>query len=242
MKIVLIGGDERMRFAARGLSEMGYEARLAQKCPEEYVDVVLVRDETMIEGPNCALTIVQRGTGAREMTAYLEEDEDFLVDNAILTAEGALHAAMGIDGRALHGLNCLVIGYGRIGRALYGMLESVGANVLAAVRLGKSMEKAKSDGARVMNMEEMREKIGIFDRIWNTVPQNVLAACELAAMRKGCALFDLASPPYGFDLETARSMDIWAERLSGLPGKYCPVSAGEIMAKTINNIVKKKGE
>lgn len=240
MRAIILGGDERFRHAAGFLRAMGHCARCAAEWPEEYADVVLAPRQEDIRGENFGLCVLQRGTGSRERTVWLEQDEEYLAENACLTAEGALHAAMGVDGRALYGANCLVTGYGRIAWALYAMLESMNAHVFAAVRPGKSMDRAKRDGARLMDMEQMRARIGEFDYIWNTVPECILSAEDLARIRSGAALFELASAPWGFDMEEAQRRDLWAERLSGLPGKYCPASAGRALARAVDRIYKEE--
>ena len=43
------------------------------------------------------------------------EDETYTLENALLTAEGAIHAAIGYSEKALCDSQCLVIGFGRIG-------------------------------------------------------------------------------------------------------------------------------
>lgn len=240
MKAVIVGGDERFRHAARVLAEKGQEARWTGEWPKERADVVLVQTEREIKGDNFGLCFVQRGIGERRGTIWLERDEEYLRANAVLTAEGALHAAMGAEGRALYGARCLVAGYGRIGRALCGMLQKMEADVAAAVRPGKSAERARADGTDVLEMEEAKARLGEFDYIWNTVPERIWEEEDLRRLKKGAGLFELASAPYGFDLEQVRGMDIWAERLSGLPGKYCPVSAGKVIAEAMMRGVREK--
>ena len=238
VKAAIIGGDERFRYAAKWLNKMGHEARWMGKFPEGYIETALVQREEDIVGDNFGVCFVQRGIGTREKTVYLENIEDYLLKNAFLTAEGALKAVMGAEGHALFGANCLVIGYGRIGRALTGMLRAMKAQVTVAVRPGKSMDRAETDGVPFLNMREMQDFVGKFDYIWNTVPERVFSEKALSDISKDAGLFDLASAPFGFDIEEARSKDIWAERLSGLPGKYCPDTAGRVIAQTMESVRK----
>ena len=70
-------------------------------------------------------------------TYDLSADEDFLCKNAVLTAEGALWAAMKDSPDALRDACCLVIGWGRIGGALAKMLTALGAEVTVASRSEK---------------------------------------------------------------------------------------------------------
>ena len=57
--------------------------------------------------------------------ANLLERHDFLYKNAMLTVEGALRMAADETGRAFWRSNCLVVGYGRIGKMLSGLEKQV---------------------------------------------------------------------------------------------------------------------
>ncbi len=228
MRVNLIGGDARFGYAAGELARRGHD--VFRDAKGEFDVAAAVRAEDLAD-VSFRKGIVQRGTGTDDIVS-LENDEEYLQENAMLTAEGALYHAMG-EGKAIFGKNCLVIGYGRIGRALYRMLESMGANVFAAVRAGKSCSRARRDHAQILSMEEMRAKIGDFDLVWNTAPETVLYKEDLACVKPEAGLFELASAPYGFDLELARSLDIWAELLPALPGKYAPRAAGLALARAM---------
>ena len=235
MKIAVVGGDERFRHAAQWLKGMGHDVQWTGSWPEEYADAVLAVSEKEICGENFGCCFLQRGSAERKNVISLEENEGYLVKNAYLTAEGALRAVMGLGGRALFGAKCLVVGYGRIARALAQMLLSMRADVTAAVRPGKSAERARADGISYIWTDSLPKGIGSFEYIWNTAPERVIGEDALAKVREGAMLIDLASSPFGFELEDARSRNIWAERLSGLPGKYCPVTAGRVIAEMMEN-------
>ena len=74
----------------------------------------------------------------------------FCAANAVLTAEGALFAAMRAQERALGDCECLVIGWGRIGRALTEMLVALGARVTVASRAERSRRQAQERGAQAV--------------------------------------------------------------------------------------------
>lgn len=230
MKTAVIGGDERFRHAAEELRRLGHEVLYTAKWPGGWVDLAIVPAAEAIVGEEYGLAVVQRGRGNARRAVFLEDDEDYLQANACLTAEGALHAAMGEGGKALYGAKCLITGYGRIARAMYGMLRSMKADASVAVRPGKSMRRAQEDGAQYISMEEAREKIAEFDYIWNTVPERIFGEADVRRICKGAGLFDLASAPFGFAIEDAWEACIWTERLGGLPGKYSPKTAGQTLA------------
>ena len=155
------------------------------------------------------------------------EDERYLQANAKLTAEGALQRAMNSTDRAVQDMNCLVIGFGRIGKALTGMLRGLGARVTVAARRKESREAAGGDA---IPMEALPEALKRADAIFNTVPHPILGKGLLQCVSPQALLFELASAPYGIDQEAARKMSLRYSLESGLPGRCCPLSAaGAVM-------------
>ena len=65
--------------------------------------------------------------------------------------------------------------------------------------------------------------------IFSTPPAQVLDEAALTAVDAGAELIDLASPPYGFDVERAKALGLNAWREPGLPGRYCPLSAARVL-------------
>lgn len=57
-----------------------------------------------------------------------------------------------------------------------------------------------------------------------------------------CKIIELASAPYGVDFEAARKNGIDVIRASGLPGKYTPKTAGEIIGKRIEELLREEKE
>ena len=161
-------------------------------------------------------------------------DEAYTQENAKLTAEGALFAAATIMDRALRGSNCLVIGYGRIGKALTGLLRGLGAEVTVAARREESRREA---GENSVSIQEIPAVLPRMDVIFNTVPAPVLGEEELRRVRPHCVLIDLASAPYGIDRNAAEALGLKAILESGLPGRYCPLSAAE----TLLNYMEREG-
>ena len=75
-----------------------------------------------------------------------------------------------------------------------------------------------------------RTRESLFNIIAAECPQaQVLDEAALAAVDAGAELIDLASPPYGFDVDAARALGLNAWREPGLPGRYCPLSAARVL-------------
>lgn len=170
----------------------------------------------------------------------LAQDEAFVRRNAQLTAEGALAAALKGEW-ALLDRRCLVLGYGRIGRALTRALLGLRAPVTVCARRANARALARDVGASVCSFEGLKPLLGSFDLIFNTVPAPVLDGEALCAISSRALLMDLASPPYGFDLAAARELGLDARRESGLPGRYCPESAARALLMAVERALGPQG-
>jgi len=154
------------------------------------------------------------------------KDEDYTLRNAHLSAEGALYAAMRQADFSLSRAACTVIGYGRIGKALTGMLRGLGANVTVAARRQESRAQA---GEGSIAIEQLPQILPHAQLIFNTAPAPILGKEWLSFVRKDALLVELASPPYGIDLAAAQEMGLRAWGEWGIPGRYCPQSAAELL-------------
>ncbi|MBR5154983.1 MAG: dipicolinate synthase subunit DpsA [Clostridia bacterium] len=163
--------------------------------------------------------------------------EELQILNAIPTAEGAIQIAMEETSFTIHSSKCLVIGNGRIGAILSKMLNGIGADVTVAARKQKDRAKVFSLGMKSISMVELYEKISEFDIIFNTAPNLILDSDMLMKSRRSVLIIDLASKPGGVDFETARKMGIKVIWALSLPGKVAPDTAGDIIGKTILNII-----
>ncbi|MBQ3073100.1 MAG: dipicolinate synthase subunit DpsA [Ruminococcus sp.] len=162
--------------------------------------------------------------------------EEFAVLNAVATAEGALEIAMKNYEGTINASRCLVCGYGRIGRALTGMLTPLGADVTVSARKASDLAWIKSVGARAVRSEKLIEERG-FDIIFNTVPHKILNCVLLARIATDALVIDLASGEGGVDYYCAERLGITAIHALSLPGKAAPKTAGEIVKNTIYHIL-----
>ena len=163
--------------------------------------------------------------------------EELLVKNAIPTAEGAIKIAIEETDITLHGSNMLVIGYGRIGTVLCRMLRGMGANVSAIVNSGHSAALAKSSGHEAIMYEEMDKHLSNADIIFNTVPEILLDRRNMKYIKKGTLIIDLASPPYGVDVNASRDFCLKVMFTNSLPGKIAPVTTAGYIHETVNQII-----
>ena len=160
-------------------------------------------------------------------------DEALLSDNARLTAEGAVASAMTASSSALSDLRCLVIGWGRIGRALAELLVALGARVTVASRSAAGRNRAAERGAEAADTARIGEALPGHGLIFNTAPAMVLDEAALRRADRDAMFIELASPPYGIDLPAAWRLGLRAWREPGLPGRYCPHSAALALLRGI---------
>ena len=172
------------------------------------------------------------------------ESEELMINNAYLTAEGAVSLAMNELNISLWGTRVCVIGYGRIGKFLARMLSALGASVTVAARKGTDLAYASGFGLDTLRIayENGRSSLCALadcDLIFNTAPYRLLDAQVLACISKEALIIDLASAPGGIDPEAARRLDVQVISAQGLPGKYAPLTAGRFVGDAIATLLPK---
>ena len=175
MDYVVIGGDERYAQLARLLKRQGKRVGLWGREPVPGIPAV---EDGELEASGCLIAgcparvkngllspemlLERMGGGAKlalcgpkhpamedDRVIDLWSDEALIRENAGLTAEGAMSAAMRASSRAMCDMRCLVIGWGRIGRALTERLAALNAAVTVASRRPQGRNGAVERGAEI---------------------------------------------------------------------------------------------
>lgn len=249
METIILGGDARMPAMAALLRRAGRDAahvtdaalastlipgagRIVTHCPPK-LDI-LMEEILALAGKEARVFTCGPGHFPGDSRVIdLWRDEALKRDNAWLTAEGAICAAMRAGRRSLRGLPCAVIGYGRIGGALTELLVAMGARVAVATRSEAHRRRAIERGAEAASPEELPKLLPDRRLIFSTPPAMVLDAGALAHVHREAMVIDLASPPYGVDLRAAWQRGLRAWREPGLPGRYCPESAAAALLRAM---------
>ncbi len=168
-------------------------------------------------------------------------NEAFLWYNAVPTAEGAVAIAMERLDITVHGAEITVVGYGRIGSYLAHILHALGARVTVVARNVKSRTSAELLGVHAVGFEDIEAPLSCADIVFNTVPSKVIGEPELAKIRPGTAIIDLASLPGGADEAQCDKFGVTLIRALGLPGKVSPVTAGRAVFRTVLSILTERG-
>lgn len=162
--------------------------------------------------------------------------EELQQKNALPTAEGALMILMERLPRVIRGAKIAVVGYGRVGQALAGLLVAMGADVTVAARRREVLAKAVDSGCQPLLIGDDTALMPLtagYDAVCNTVPHCLFGKKILSAFSHNTLLMELASPPGGIDAKAAQQEGIRVVYALSLPGKYAPVTAGEIIADTV---------
>lgn len=164
------------------------------------------------------------------------ENENYVLKNAILTAEGAVTLLEEETDFSLSNSKILILGYGRIGKALHKILNGYGADVTICSRSNESKTAAVFNKAKHIYFDELKSKSN-YDFVINTVPHIVLTKQELKALNKNTIILDLASFPGGVDTLVADSLGIKVLSGKGMPSKYTAKTAGYIIGETVQEII-----
>lgn len=262
MDYAIIGGDARFSHLARLLKGQGYDVGLFFHKADGIADALCIKEEKLSRAKNIIMNYppnTDSGITYEEILSKVSykakiylcgpknpdacplhrkvvnlwEDEALLVENAYLTAEGAVAAAMQASSHTMKDLNCMIIGWGRIGRALTEILVGLGAHVTVASRSEANRNRAIERGAESVALEDVELRLPEQRVIFSTPPSMVLDERTLKFVNEETIIIDLASPPYGVDLQAAWNRGLRTWREPGLPGRYCPESAGEALMKAL---------
>ena len=159
--------------------------------------------------------------------------EDFSLQNAELTAEGALGLLLQGE-NALEGSRVLIVGFGRIGRLLALKLRALNVCVTVATRKSEDRVLARAFGCRAIRPTEATAEP--WDAVVNTAPAQLFDGEAIRAFG-GARLLELASPPYGFDFAAAETLGKPVELAAGLPGKTAPAAAAAAIRDAVYAIM-----
>lgn len=161
--------------------------------------------------------------------AYLE-DEQYIWDNANLTAEGFINYFYIQEKQAIYNKQFIITGYGRVGKRLAHALHHLGAKVVISVRSEHQLFEAKSYGYDIETLENVLDKQKNQSAyLINTIPSKWLENKQADLFKQ---VFDLASNP-GCLLDTKENIPSNYALATSLPGMYFPQDAGLLIAQAV---------
>lgn len=164
-------------------------------------------------------------------------DEDFILKNAELTAEGVLLELRKHTAAPLETLRIAVTGFGRVAKAVTKALRTQNCTPVIAARSEAARNEAQDAGVPAVSIAVLCETAGEYDVIINTVPAQILGADALRRTKPGVLLLDVASAPFGVDFAAAEQLQRNAVKALSLPGKYTPQAAAQIVGEKILSLL-----
>lgn len=176
----------------------------------------------------------------RKLVFDYAKEEEFLIKNAQITAEGALDIVFSETPHSVYGSNVLIAGYGRIGKIMSRLCKALGANTSVVARNERDLSWIALSGCRPLRYESLNPYLSEFDVIINTVPKQIFGREEIAKINPDCLFVDLASVPGGIDWDVAKVAGLKTIWALSLPGKVAPYSSGNIIADTLTTLLETK--
>lgn len=260
-KITVIGGDIRLKTVKNSLENAGFLVDTLGLFEGDMGDIttsdVLVlpvpttKDNVNVFTPltnqKVPLEFVEKNSTDSQLILccnYLFEKrrcidynglDSYALLNAVPTAEGAIKLAIENTPFTLWGAKTLVIGYGRVGKILANRLKALGCVVTVSARKPADFGLLSALGIDAIHTNKVNERLNDFDIVFNTVDVKVIE--DKTLKNANCSLLIDLSSRGGFNLDIAKNYGITAIKAPGLPGKIAPKTAGEILAKTVIDLI-----
>ena len=157
-------------------------------------------------------------------------DETALVENAVLTAEAIISIATTESNIALLDKKVIITGFGRISKAVAKRLSGFECQIKIIARNNEQIKQAKNLGYLADNIKT--DSFVGYDFIINTIPFEIFNENHIIMLDKPALFIETASIKSGIEKSDNFSLHKYVFA-PGLPGKFSPKSAAEIIAKSI---------
>ena len=237
------GNTDALLYAAARLKEHGFQfASEPDKTVTHLLLDVPLRDDSQLAAilPHLSEDVTICGGNLQHpalvhyKTADLLKDPFYLAENAQITAHCAVKRATQLLPVILRNCHILVIGWGRIGKCLAALLQSMGAIVTVAARNPADRAIVLALGYDACDIADLSYSLLRYRVIFNTVPAAVLSEDAMDFCAPDCLKIDLAS--------TQGMVAADVIHAKGLPGKDAPESSGQLIAQTILRLVSLRKE
>ncbi len=165
------------------------------------------------------------------LLSYLE-DSFYQSQNGYLTAYVFLKKLLNDFDEPIFDKKILITGWGYCARAIYDYVSKFNKNISIYC---KDYHDIKDLDFHKITYESLN-KIDDYDIIINTVESNIIKKDMFLHIKPNAKLYDIASYPYGFNLDDASKYGFKVEILPKLPS-YIPASAGAVLYKTVIKLI-----
>lgn len=167
---------------------------------------------------------------------YMKEKR-IAIYNSIATAEGTIAEIISTCAKNLHNEGVIVLGYGVCAKTLADKLRGMSAKVCIVARNDEALMDAFANGYESVKLENLKEIIGKYKLIVNTVPVHILSKDILENIQPDTHLYEIASFPYGADMDVytyaKNECGMKLHMCPSLPAKYAPESSANILKEII---------
>ena len=184
--------------------------------------VPLLTGESTLVGYNIPRDLINNAEEVGAVVYDAGRDERFLMENAIISARGAIGYLLTNFTRDIADMKIGIIGYGRIGRALLRYLICLGSSPILYTRRQEVAVELGSSGVDCRVIGDGCDTGGL-DLLINTSPTAGISIDDLDPMTK---IIDLAS---GKPFPTSDRVT----KLSSIPDAMYPLTAGRLYAEGI---------
>lgn len=165
----------------------------------------------------------------------LMADEDFVLKNATLTAEGTLADLIFYTKKSIFDCNILILGSGRCAKALAYLLYKLGVKFDLTMRDEHKLKQSQLLCNKAVNWMEYKQRLKDYDVIINTIPIKLFEEQDLPKFKEGSVVLELASKQCLQDLKAENFSYILCP---ALPSKYTPQSAGDLIFDYLEKLLK----
>lgn len=179
-----------------------------------------------------ALPQDQQETLRRKNISYynLMSDEEYVIRNALLTAEGVLSLILEKSEKSIYDNRILILGNGRVAKACATLFNRLNLNYAMVCFESSKVPECLLFSKRVFASHNFLEKAQFFDVIVNSVPAKIIDDENIKKIAPETLFIETASVPC---LDKEKIENFTYLPAPGLPQKYCASSAGKIMMKNI---------
>lgn len=161
------------------------------------------------------------------------EQKEISIYNSIATAEGLIAEMILSTPENLHGSKALILGYGTCAKTLAAKLKGLHVLTCICARSEAALMEAYTFGHHTEKLSNLSNIVNDYSLIINTIPSKILKKDILEQINQQTRIFEIASYPYGIDMEAAQKLNVNVKLCMSLPAKYAPVSSADILTRFI---------
>lgn len=241
--------DKRNKYVYKSLQDLGFNVK-------EFKFQDCFKEDIIIFSPARKFSIEEANKFSNEITIFagnlndeiknilkskkinlinMIEDEEFVIDNAKLTAEGVLEHIISNTEKSIFQNKILILGFGRCGKEILNLLNKLNLDISMV-----TFNKSKLDSVKnKMYLEfEFLKELKNFDIIINTIPAKIIKDEMLDYFNNDAVILEIASINC-LNKETINSKSFKYILCPALPMVFSAESAGKIMFESIIRTLKK---